>query len=403
MKIRSDFRHTRIASYIGYITQAVVNNFAPLLFLTFSAQFSLSLSAITLLITVNFCTQLIVDLLAARFVDKIGYRTSVVFAHFCAAGGLCGLAFFPFLFSSAYAGLLVSVILYAVGGGLIEVVDSPIMEACPSDNKSASMSLLHSFYCWGQVGVVALSTLFFAVCGIENWRILSLCWAVIPFLNGFYFLLVPINKLTEDGESLPIRKLLSMRLFWLFVLLMLCAGASELAMSQWSSAFAEKGLGISKSIGDLAGPCAFALLMGASRVLYAKCSEKIDLSRYIVISSVLCIGGYLLAVFAPHPVVGLCGCAICGFAVGCMWPGTYSIASKACPKGGTAMFALLALAGDCGCTLGPTLVGFVSGLYGDNLSRGLAVGLIFPAILLCGILRLRSLMRKKPASKEPDE
>lgn len=398
MHIRQDFRHTRLASYIGYITQAIVNNYAPLLFLTFSSQFSLSLSAITLLITINFCTQLIVDLLAAKFVDRIGYRPSVVFAHFCAAAGLTGLAIFPFVFPSAYAGLLFAVILYAIGGGLIEVVDSPIMEACPSDNKSASMSLLHSFYCWGQLGVVALSTLFFVLFGIENWPVLALIWALIPFLNGFYFLLVPINTLNEDGKSLPIRKLLSMRLFWLFVLLMLCAGASELAMSQWSSAFAEKGLGIQKSLGDLTGPCAFAALMGASRVLYAKCSEKINLQHYILFSSLLCIASYLLAVLAPHPIFGLVGCGLCGFAVGCMWPGTYSIAADACPRGGTAMFALLALAGDCGCTVGPTLVGFVSERAGDNLSRGLAVGLIFPALLIVGILLLRRML--KNAKKE---
>ncbi len=384
------YKSTVYCAYTGYITQAIVNIFAPLLFITFHDEFGISFSQITLITTLNFTTQLIVDLLSSRFVDRIGYRISIVSAHVFSALGLLGMAFLPSVLPSAYAGLLISVVLYAVGGGLIEVLISPIVEACPSDDKASAMSLLHSFYCWGSVGVILLSTAFFAVFGREHWRVLACLWALIPIVNAFCFTRVPIASLIEEGEGMKIKELCKTKLFWVFVVLMLCAGASELSMSQWASAFAENGLKVSKTIGDLAGPCFFSILMGSARVFYAKFSEKINLISFIIFSAGLCIAAYLVTVLSPIPVLSLIGCALCGLSVGIMWPGVFSIASSKLPKGGTAMFALLALAGDMGCSSGPTIVGMVSGACSDNLKAGLACAIAFPALMIvCTLLLIR--------------
>ena len=382
MNIRQDFRHTLCASFVGYIVQAIINNFAPLLFLTFQTTYAISLDRIALLVTFNFGIQLVVDVLAAKFVDKIGYRTCVVAAHLFSAAGLVGLTLLPEWFGDPYAGLLAATVLYAVGGGLIEVLISPIVEACPTERKEATMSLLHSFYCWGHVAVVLLSTAFFALFGIANWKILVLIWAAVPLINTFYFSQVPLRTLQEEAQGLPIRKLAGMRIFWIMLLMMLCAGASEQAVIQWASAFAEAGLGVTKTVGDLAGPCAFALLMGAARVFYAKCSERIRLLPFMLFSTLLCIASYLLISLSSSPVLSLLGCALCGLSVGILWPGTFSIAAKEIRAGGTALFALLALAGDLGCATGPTLVGFGSGAFRDNLKIGILSAILFPLLLI---------------------
>ena len=383
--IRGNYNHTIYASYLGYITQAIVNNFVPLLLLTFQNMFQISLEKISLLVTINFGVQLLTDMLAVKYVDKIGYRASAVFAHIMAAIGLVGLAVFSYIFPSEYIGIIVAVICYAIGGGLIEVLISPIVEACPTERKEATMSLLHSFYCWGHVFVVIFSTVFFSIFGIENWRILACIWAIIPLINSFYFSKVPIATLVDEAEKMPFLTLLKSKLFWLFVLLMVCAGASEHSMSQWASAFAESGLKVSKTIGDLAGPCLFATMMGIARVIYSKYSEKISLHRFMVGSSILCVIGYLLASLSPNPFVGFVGVGIIGLSVGILWPGTFSIAAKGIPKGGTALFALLALAGDLGCSAGPTVVGMVSGAFNDDLRKGILYAILFPILLLIGL------------------
>lgn len=381
------YKHTKYAAYIGYITQAIVNNLAPLLFVSFQHEFSLSLDKISLLITVNFGVQIITDLLAAKYVDRIGYRAATVGAHVFAATGLVLMGILPFIIDP-YVGLIIPIVLCAVGGGLTEVVISPIVEALPGDEKDSAMSMLHSFYCWGQVLVVLLSTLYFTTVGISNWRFLPLIWAVIPAFNVFFFAVVPIRSLNEDGESMPLKKLFKVKVFWLFVILMLCAGASELAMSQWASLFAEEGLGVSKTFGDLLGPCAFAVLMGAARTFYGFFGSRINLKRMIFLSSILCVFSYLVTVFAPSPVLSLIGCAVCGLSVGIMWPGTYSLSSACYPQGGTAMFAILALAGDVGCSAGPTLTGLVADAAG-NMKTGLLTAAVFPAILIVGMLLLK--------------
>lgn len=383
--IRTSYTHTIYACYLGYIVQAIVNNFAPLLFLTFSASFGLALEQIALISTVNFAIQLCVDLLSAKVIDRVGYRASVLAAHGFAAAGIVGLTVFPALLGSAFRGLLLAAALYAVGGGIIEVLISPIVEACPTQKKEAAMSLLHSFYCWGHLAVVLLSTGFFALFGIENWRILALLWAVVPLLNLVYFTQVPIYPIATGQEQSTPGGLLRSRLFWFIALLMVCAGASEQGMSQWASAFAESALHLSKTAGDLAGPCCFALFMGTSRALYGKFSDRIPLKKAMAVCAVLCTGCYLLAVFAPHPVLGLVGCALCGFSVGIFWPGTFSMAAKALPAGGTAMYALLALAGDLGCSSGPGLVGLVAGAVGGELKAGILAAAVFPVVLLLGL------------------
>lgn len=376
---------TMRACFTGYIVQAIVNNFVPLLFLTFQRTYHIPLQQITLLVTFNFGIQLLTDLFSVAFVDRMGYQASMVLAHILSALGLICLTVLPEWMGHPFAGILISVIVYAVGGGLLEVLVSPVVEACPSTHKEKAMSMLHSFYCWGHVGVVLFSSIFFKLAGIENWKLLAVLWAVIPILNALVFTRVPIAPVLPEGEEgMTIGTLFQNRTFWLLFVMMICAGASEQSVSQWASLFAEKGLGISKTAGDLAGPMAFAVLMGASRAFYGNYGEKINLDRFMAVSSVLCILSYLCLVFMPVPVLSLAGCALCGLSVGIMWPGTFSRASKALPAGGTALFALLALGGDIGCSGGPSLVGMVSGMCKGNLKIGILAALIFPVLLLTG-------------------
>ena len=390
--MNKQYRRTITACFVGYIVQAVVNNFVPLLFLTFQRTYAIPLSQITLLVTFNFGVQLLVDLLSVGFVDKIGYRASMVIAHILSAAGLVLLTILPEVLSSPFAGILVAVMVYAIGGRLLEVLVSPVVEACPSDNKEKAMSMLHSFYCWGHVGVVLLSTLFFSVFGIDHWKILAVVWSVIPLYNAFVFVKVPMADLMEEGEEgLRLKELFRIKIFWILLLMMICAGASEQAVSQWASTFAENGLGISKTAGDLAGPMAFAILMGTSRAFYGKYGDRIQLDKFMVYSCCLCILSYLGIALLPIPQFSLAACAICGLSVGIMWPGSFSKASAALPRGGTAMFALLALGGDVGCSGGPTVVGFVSSMFDDDLKRGILAGIIFPVLLLTGIILCRKM------------
>ena len=391
-----NYRKTLIACYLGFITQAITGNFVPLLFLTLHREFQISLGQIALIPTVFFLTQLAVDLFCARFVDQIGYRVSVVASAVFAAAGLAGLAVLPDLTADPFVGVLICVFIYAVGSGLIEVLCSPIVEACPFERKEAVMSLLHSFYCWGSVGVVALSTLFFAVFGMARWRVLALLWALVPLYNCYNFATCPIETLVDEGKGLSIGALFRLPLFWTAIVLMVCAGASELAMGQWASAFAESALGLSKTVGDLLGPCLFAVSMGLCRLIYGKWGEKIPLRSFMIGSGLLCLGCYLASSLSPAPVLGLLGCIVCGFSVGILWPGTISISSKRIPLGGTAMFALLAMAGDLGGAIGPALVGWVSQAGGDDLRAGLRAGCVFPVVLIVSLVLLGKMSGKQP-------
>lgn len=388
IKIKEDYNQTLNACYLGYITQAIVNNFAPLLFLTFQRSYQIPLDQIALLVTFNFGVQLLVDFFAAKFVDRIGYRRCIVAAHIFASVGLVCMGILPEVLPNPYYGLLLSIMFYAIGGGLIEVLVSPIVEACPTERKEAAMSLLHSFYCWGHVFVVLASTLYFVTIGVQYWKYLAFAWALLPAFNIFLFSQVPIRVLVEESEGLSIKQLFRQRIFWILILLMLCAGASEQGMSQWASVFAEAGLHVSKTVGDLMGPCMFAVLMGIARVFASKISERVELKKYMIGCSVLCVCSYLLASLSPNPLLALAGCGICGFSVGVMWPGTFSLAAASCPRGGTAMFAFLALAGDLGCALGPGVVGVMSQWLDGNLKLGVLVAAVFPILMIVGVISL---------------
>lgn len=389
MKLKKKYRKTLSACYLGFVTQAICANFAPLLFMVFHENYRISFGNLAFISTAFFFTQLMVDFICAKAVDKIGYRTCIVAAEIICGAGLASLAVLPDIMPSPLVGILICVVIYAIGSGLTEVLVSPIIEACPFENKDAMMSLLHSFYCWGSVGVILGSTLFFVYFGLGNWKILALLWALIPLCNIYNFATCPIENLLEAGESMTISRLLKTKGFWLFIVLMVCAGASEIAMSQWASAFAESALNVSKTAGDLAGPCGFAVCMGISRTLYGKFGEKVDLTIFMIASGMLCLGCYLLAGLASIPVMGLIGCAVCGFSVGIMWPGSISISSKAIPRGGTAMFALLALAGDLGGAVGPAIIGNVSQGAGDNLQAGVLAGIGFPIGLVVCVSAIR--------------
>lgn len=383
-----NYKKTLIACYLGFITQAITSNFAPLLFLTFKGSYGISLEMIALIPLVFYLTQLLVDLVAVKFADIIGYRTCVVISQLVSALGLILMAFLPELLPNAFVGIIISVILYAIGSGLVEVLLSPIVEACPFENKAGVMSLLHSFYCWGAVGVILGSTLFFAVFGIENWKILTMIWAAVPLVNTVNFLSCPIERLVEDGDGMRVGQLLRTPLFLLMILLMICAGASEATMTQWASAFTESAIGVSKTVGDLAGPCMFAIFMGITRVFYGKFSEKLNLTKVMLACGSLCVVCYLLAALSPISIIGLIGCALCGLAVGIMWPGTICISSQKCPRGGTAMFAFLALAGDLGAAVGPSMVGSIADAVGGNLKTGLLFATLFPSIMIVGLILL---------------
>ena len=389
--MQNKYNRTMYACFVGYIVQAIVNNFVPLLFLTFHTSYGIPLSKITLLVTINFLLQLCVDALSVVVVDRVGYRPMAVLAHVFSAAGLILLTVLPEVLGDPFVGLLIAMAVYALGGGLLEVLISPIVEACPTDNKEKAMSLLHSFYCWGHVGVVLLSTLFFTLFGIRNWKIMALIWALIPIVNGIAFLRVPIAPLIEGGErGMTLGELARNKLFWLFMVAMMCAGASEQAVSQWASAFAEMGLGVSKTLGDLMGPMLFAIMMGLARAIYGKFGERIQLEKFMLMSCLLCVVSYLITSLSPWPALGLIGCGICGFSVGIFWPGTFSMASASLRRGGTALFCMLALGGDLGCSAGPTVVGMISSAASDNLKIGILVAILFPVVLtLCVQLRKR--------------
>ena len=386
-----NYKKTKLACYLGFITQAVAANFAPLLFLKFHTDYDISLGNIALISTFFFFTQLLVDLFCAKYVDKIGYRVCIVASEVCSAAGLAGLALLPEIMPSPFTGIIISVILYAIGSGLIEVLGSPIVEACPFENKEATMSLLHSFYCWGAVGTILVSTVFFMIFGIDSWKWLAVSFAIIPAINIYNFATCPIELLVEEGQGMGIRKLFSNPMFLIAIVMMVCSGASELAMAQWASAYAESALGFSKAVGDIAGPCMFAVTMGISRVLFGKASDKMNLNRFMIGSGILCFVCYLLASFSDNPIIGLAGCIVCGFSVGIMWPGTISISSKAFPTGGTAMFALLAMAGDLGGSIGPAIVGRVADMFGGSINVGMRIGLLFPSTL-CFVLCLLNIL-----------
>ena len=386
------YKTTLHACYLGYITQALIVNLMPLLFVVFKNKFDLSYTMLGSLVVVNFITQLIVDALAIKFIDKIGYRTSAVIAHIFVAVGMIALAFLPQIMTP-YIGMVIASLLFAIGGGLIEVLISPIVDSLPGDAKESSMSLLHSFYSWGQVLVIIFSTLMLLLVGQDLWFLLPLLWSVLPIITLFKFTKVPLPPQQEESKRTPLKTLITSRIFLIAMLLMVCAGAAEQSMGQWASLFAERGLGISKTLGDLLGPCLFAVMMGVVRTFYGIKGQKINIQKTLIISSVLCVFSFAITTLVPIPAISLLGCALCGLSVALMWPGMLSLTAKGYPSGGTAMFAIMALSGDLGCSVGPWLTGVVADL--SNLNTGLLIGIFFPAVMLIGLLALKPLLQTK--------
>ena len=386
--MKLDSKHTVAAGIAGFFTQALVINFAPLLFVTFEKSYGISLGRISLLIAISFLTQLSMDLFASIVPSLFNKRVTIVTGLFCSAVGLLGYAVLPEILPP-FAGLVISTMIASVGGGIIEVMGNPIIEACPINNKNRILTFLHSGYCFGLVLTVALSTLFFYLFGLENWRILSCLWALVPALDAVAFMLVPLYPMEAAPKTdKKGRSVFSTFTFWAFFALMLCAGAAEQAMSQWASSFAETGLGVSKSVGDLLGPCAFAVLMGLARLIYAKYGDRLNLSGLMITSSVLCAISYVLAALSHSPLLSLMGCSLCGFSVGIMWPGTLCLATERIPGGGVKMFALLALAGDAGCTAGPVAVGWIAEAMGNDLKTSFLFSTIFPVLIIALVLAI---------------
>lgn len=380
---------TKIACYTGYFVQAIINNLAPLFYVVFQNEFGINYTKISWLIMLNFITQLFVDIISVKVISKLGYRVSIVLAHIFSSVGLCLLGILPRAMENSYIGLVIPIIIYAIGSGLIEVLVSPIVEGLPLENKSGEMSLLHSFYCWGQMSVVLLTTVAIKFVGSANWVYAPICWAIIPFINMFMFMKVPIFPPVPEGEDeMKVSELFKSGTFILLAVLMLCSGASELAMSQWASTFAEKSLGVDKLTGDLLGPCLFAFLMASGRVVFGLVGDKIDIKKVLGFSAALCVASYLISTLSKNPIASLIGCGLCGLSVATMWPGVFSFAAKIFPRGGTPLFAMLAVFGDFGCAFGPWLAGVVSDgvrastIDFDPLKFGLAVSVIFPVTMI---------------------
>ena len=390
------FEHTKTACYLGSISQSIVCGFLPLLFVIFNQDYGIPLAKVTLFATINFVIQLIMDFTSLFYIDRVSYRKTIVVAHLLAAGGFLFLGIVAPRVQNTYLAVLFSVMLFSAGGGLFEVLLSPIIEGCPSKNKAATMSMLHSMFAFGSIGVILLTNLLLFIFGKNNWHYIAIIWALIPFANAIYFLIVPINKIVDNNERTPLFKLFKKKSFLVFILIMFCSGASEIAMSQWASAFAESSLGVSKVMGDILGPCIFASMMALSRVLYSKLADRINLAKYLLACGFLTVACFLTAALSPVKIMALLACGFCGFTVGIMWPGTVSLTAKTYPMGGAAMFGVMALAGDIGCTSGPTLVGFVASAFGGELRMGLLISSIFPILLVVGTILLMKRVKKHP-------
>ena len=387
-----NYKLTKKACYIGYFVQAIINNLSPLLFIIFQEDFGVSTALLSLLVFINFITQLLVDALSVKFIAKIGERRCILLAHALSAMGLILLGVLPEVIPNTFIALSIATVVSAIGSGLIEVMISPLVDRIPSEKSSAEMSLLHSFYCIGHVGVILLSTVFFRLAGMSLWQILPVIWAIVPAVNALLFIKTPFPPEVSSEERIPLRHLAKTKTFLLFAVLMLCGGAAEQSVAQWASLFAEKTLGVSKSVGDLLGPCMFAVCMGIGRLLYGFFGEKYPIKRALTLFAALSVVSYLITSLSPFSAFSLLGTALCGFSVSIMWPGVLSLCSESYKNGGTPMFAVLALFGDLGCAAGPFFAGMMSdislslSLGMENLKFGILCSLIFPAIMLALLL-----------------
>ncbi len=378
--MEKSYKSTKSACYIGYIVQAIVNNFLPILFIVFQKKYGLGYEKLGRIILVNFLIQILSDTITPIIVRAIGYRGCAILCHGLCATGLVMLSVLPTVIGDTYVAILLSVIIYAFGSGIIEVIISPMIELIPTKNKAANMAFLHSFYCWGQAFTVVCTTLLVSVFGFLNWNFIPLIWATVPFINMFFFIKVPVIEPKKETEKIKNNKFFISREFICFVVFMLCAGTSEVTMAQWASMFVQQGLGINKVTGDILGPCLFAIAMGIGRVFFGVLSGKFSYRKALVLNNILCFLCYIVVAFCKSPIPCLIACALCGFSVSLSWPGTYSLASARFPNGGTVMFSAFALFGDLGCSLGPWLLGLIADMY--DLQTGFFVCSVFPLVMV---------------------
>lgn len=372
MNIARSYGLTKVACYIGYVVQAVVNNLLSLLFVIFNAQpYNISLEKLGSIIFINFAAQLFIDYISVFFTSRFGYKKCVVFAQATSVVGFVLLGFLPRVIEP-YFGILFSILFLAVGSGLIEVLISPIIEALPSDNKASNMSFLHSFYCWGQVlTVIGTTALVFAL-GNDKWFYIPFVWSIIPFINTLLFTRCDILELENNSAHSSALSLLKNKSVYKYMVFMFCAGASEITMVQWSSFFVEKGFGTEKWLGDLIGPCLFAVLMGIGRIGYGILGKKVSLERLLCYFSALCFVCYLVVALSNNGIICALGCAVCGLSVSVMWPGVISLSAEKFHSSGTAIFSLMAMLGDIGCAVGPWILGLIAEYAFDyNLGRHL--------------------------------
>ena len=380
MTEKINYTPTKIASYAGLFVQAIVNNFLPILFIALQDVYKIGYEKLGRLIMFNFVTQLVTDILTPKIVGILGYRKCAIMCQGFAALGLTMLSFMPRIMPDPYVGIVISVMVYAFASGLMEVILSPMVEMLPTKNKSGNMAVLHSFYCWGQAVTTLVTTLLVSLLGYVNWMYIPILWAIVPFINMFSFIKVPIIEPEPERKSDSLKTLLSSPLFRCFTVMMVCAGASEIAMAEWASMFAQQALGVSKVVGDLAGPCAFAIFMGTGRILYARVSAKLSFRKTVIVLSALCAACYLTTALTGIPILALVSCAVCGFTVSVMWPGSYSAGARAFPRGDAVMFSVFAMCGDLGCCLGPWILGIIADI--KSLHAGFAVTALFPIIML---------------------
>lgn len=370
--MKKEFRLTLMAARMGFFTQALVNNLAPVFFVLFRVLYGFSYLQVGILAALNFTLQLFADITSPNLISRFGYRKCAMTAQALCAVGLILMPGLCILTGGVYISFIIPVLIYSYGAGMIEVLASPIVEAIPDLPENTKMSMLHSFYSWGQMTCVALTTLALHFIGYERWFLIPVLWSAIPIFGIILFSRARLDmadmaeKESEKGGRLFCRS------FVLMLIIMTCAGASEIAMSEWSSLFAEEALGVSKVAGDLFGPCMFALFMGMGRMCHAKFGERLNLSRLIKACSLLCVICYVGAALLRPAAASLIFCALTGLSVSLMWPGALSLAA-ARNNGGARMYGLLAAFGDIGCIIGPVVTSSVSE-FADGNERIRAIG-----------------------------
>ena len=390
------YKSTIAACYIGSFVQAIIVNTTPILFIPLREQFGLTFQQMGLLVLINFISQVGCDILFSNAIDKYGFRRFVVAAHGLAVVGLVLFAASPLLFDRPFAGFVTATIIFSGSGGLLELLLSPIVNAIPTDEKAGAMSVLHSFYSWGQAAVILLTTVLLFVFGRAWWQWIILIWTLVPLFNFFFLMRVPFAPNVPEEQRQGMDKILLKPFFIAALATILCGAAAELCISQWASAYLEEAMRLPKVVGDVGGVCLFAVMMGVGRLFYGMYGKKINVSLMMLIGTVGAAACYITVALSGTAVLSLLACGLCGLCVSLLWPGTLVVASEHYPLAGAWMFAILA-AGDIGASAGPWLMGvvaeqahrlpFLSGLLTQGMSpdqlglrAAMLVSALFPII-----------------------